>query len=67
MVIYRRKGGAGRAPSIGGWAPTFGGRPGCLFSTPSFAWLLRRIIVQWWWLVGGKVLVSGDILADQIM
>jgi len=47
-----------RAPFVGGRAPTFGGHPGCLFSTPSFAWILRRIMVHGWWLVGGKVLVE---------
>jgi len=60
VAIYRWKGGRGRPP-------TFGGHPGCLFYTPSFAWFLRRIIVHGWWFVGGKVLVSGDMLVDQIM
>jgi len=59
--------GTGRAPSVGGRVPTFGGHPGCNFSIPSFAWLLRRIIIHGWWLVSGKVLVSGDMLVDQIM
>jgi len=59
--------GAGQAPSVGGRAPTSGGHHGCYFSTPSFAWLLRRIIVHGWWLIGGKVMVSGVMLVDQIM